>query len=74
MDCLGLALDEDRSAWQAAMKQLDLPWKQGKLTATHDAGVSGVPAYWLLDPKGKIVAKGYDLNELDKLLEERLKP
>ncbi len=71
---LGLALDDDRNAWQAAMKQLDLPWKQGKLTTTHDAGVSGVPAYWLLDPKGKIVAKGYDLNELDKLLEERLKP
>ena len=56
------------------MKQLDLPWKQGKLTTAHNAGVSGVPAYWLLDPMGKIVAKGYDLNELDKILEERLKP
>src|SRR5262249_47534873 len=50
---LGLALDEEDAAWQAAVKRLDLPWPQGRLAAAGDAGVSGVPAYWLLDPTGK---------------------
>jgi RNA polymerase sigma factor (sigma-70 family) len=70
---LGLALDEDDAAWQAALKRLDLPWPQGRLTAAGDAGVSGVPAYWLLDPAGKIVSKVYDPDELAAPLADRLK-
>src|SRR5262249_34296191 len=42
---LGLALDEDDAAWQAALKRLDLPWPQGRLAAADTAGVSSVPAY-----------------------------
>jgi hypothetical protein len=38
-----------------------------------DSGVSSVPAYWLLDPSGKIVAKAYDPDELSKSLGKRLK-
>jgi thiol-disulfide isomerase/thioredoxin len=70
---LGLSLDEDQGAWQAALKRLDLPWPQGRLNAAIDAGVSSVPAYWLPDPAGKIVAKVYDPDELAPLLAERLK-
>jgi thiol-disulfide isomerase/thioredoxin len=70
---LGLSLDDDAAAWQAALKQLDLPWPHGRLTAADHAGVSSVPAYWLLDPAGKIVAKVYDPDELAPLLADRLK-
>jgi thiol-disulfide isomerase/thioredoxin len=70
---LGLSLDEDAAAWQSALKQLDLPWSQGRLAAAGGAGVSSVPAYWLLDPAGKIVAKVYDPAELAPVLAERLK-
>jgi thiol-disulfide isomerase/thioredoxin len=70
---LGLSLDDDAVAWQAALKQLHLPWPQGRLAAASRAGVSSVPAYWLLDPAGKIVAKVYDPDELAPLLADRLK-
>ena len=70
---LGLSLDEDSAAWKGASKGLDLPWPQGRLAAAGDAGVSSVPAYWLLDPAGKIVAKANDPDELAAPLADRLK-
>jgi RNA polymerase sigma factor (sigma-70 family) len=70
---LGLSLDENAAAWSAAVRGLDLPWPQGRLGVGGAAGVSGVPAYWLLDPAGKIVAKADDPDELVKELEARLK-
>ena len=73
LSVLSLSLDDDSTAWQTAIKGLDLPWSQGRLEADVASGVSSVPAYWLLDPAGKIVAKAYDLDELAKALEERIK-
>ncbi len=70
---LSLALDDDAKAWQAARKRLDLPWPQGRLASAGAAGVSSVPAYWLLDPAGKIVAKGYDPDEIAAALVDLLK-
>lgn len=70
---LGLSLDHDPAEWRTVLKRLDLPRPQGRLTTASDAGVSGVPLYWLLDPAGKIVAKGYDLDELAAALSSRLK-
>ena len=70
---LGVSVDHDAAEWQTALKQLDLPWPQGRLAVASDAGVSSVPAYWLLDPSGKIIAKVYDVDELAKALADRLK-
>lgn len=70
---LGLSLDEDTAAWQTASEWLDLPWPQGRLTAADRAGVSGVPAYWILDPAGKIIAKVNDPDEAGESLNKRLK-
>jgi thiol-disulfide isomerase/thioredoxin len=67
---LSLSLDDDPAAWADVRK--GLPWAHGRLTAPA-AGVSGVPAYWLLDPAGRIVAKGYDPEELERVLAEKLK-
>ena len=69
---LGLSLDDDAAAWQASVKELTLPWPQGRLTGGA-SGVSSVPMYWLLDPAGKIVAKEYDPEEIAKVLEGRLR-
>jgi thiol-disulfide isomerase/thioredoxin len=70
---LGLALDEDRAAWQMALERLDLSWPQGRLGAPGPAGVSSVPVYWLLDPGGKIVSKAYDPDDLSAALADQLK-
>jgi peroxiredoxin len=70
---LSLSLDEDSAAWQAALKRLDLPGPQGRLAAAGDAAVSSVPAYWLLDRSGKIIAKVSDSDELPSILADRLK-
>jgi thiol-disulfide isomerase/thioredoxin len=64
---LGLSLDEDAAAWREAVKRLDLPWPQGRCKA-GDAAAGVVPAYWLLDPAGKIVAKEYDTDGIAKAL------
>jgi thiol-disulfide isomerase/thioredoxin len=70
---LSLSLDDDPAAWQAALKALDLPWMQGRLGGDIASGVSGVPAFWLLDPTGKLIAKGSDPDELATVIEDRLK-
>ncbi|HKB03868.1 MAG TPA: TlpA disulfide reductase family protein, partial [Gemmataceae bacterium] len=70
---IGLALDDDTEAWQSTVKDLGLPWPQGRLKSGGTPGVSSVPAYWLLDPAGKIVAKEYDPDEIAKVLGDRLK-
>src|SRR5262249_21922915 len=70
---LSLALDEDPATWQTALKGLDLPWSQGRLGTENVDGVSGVPAYWLLDPAGKLVARADHPDELAPILEKLLK-
>jgi thiol-disulfide isomerase/thioredoxin len=70
---LGLSLDEDAATWQEAIKQLSLSWPQGRADATAPTVASSVPAYWVLDPAGKIVAKANDPDELAKILKDELK-
>ena len=70
---LGLSLDREAKAWQAAQQKLNLPWQRGRLTDTSAGGVSAVPVYWLLDREGRIVVKSFDVDELTKGLAERIK-
>lgn len=70
---VGISVDADDAAWQAALKRLELPWPEGRIAAPAECGISSVPAYWLLDPAGKIVAKVYDPDELAKQLADRIK-
>lgn len=73
LTALSLSLDDDTTTWQTALKGLELPWSQGRLGTENPSGVSGVPAYWLLDPAGKIVAKADHPDELAPILEKLLK-
>jgi thiol-disulfide isomerase/thioredoxin len=70
---LGLSLDEDASSWRKSLAQLAPPWHEARLDAGAHAGISSVPAYWVLDPAGKIVAKVNDPDEAAKTLAERLR-
>ncbi|MBA3313412.1 MAG: TlpA family protein disulfide reductase [Planctomycetaceae bacterium] len=72
LDVLGLSLDEEQDAWRAALSRSDFPVRQGLIGPENDAGVSGVPAYWLLGPDGRIVARGYTPDELVSAIAERL--
>jgi uncharacterized GH25 family protein/thiol-disulfide isomerase/thioredoxin len=73
LSMLSLSLDQDSEAWQQALKQLELPWPQGRTDATAQPVASSVPAYWVLDPAGKIVAKTNDPDQLATILEDKLK-
>ena len=72
---VGLSLDEDAEAWKTALDKLNPPWPQGRLVAPKDSGVSTVPTYWLLDAKGKIMAKAFNVDRLVEEIEKRkIKP
>jgi len=75
-EVLSVSLDDNKKKWQDAIARDGLPWLQvsdlkgwyneaGKLY-----GVSAVPASFLLDPQGKIVATGLVGEALNKKLAE----
>jgi peroxiredoxin len=71
---LGVSLDENRAAWQNAIKKDGLTWVhvsdlQGwKSSAAANYGVQAIPANFLLDKEGVIIAR--DLRQ--ELLESKL--
>lgn len=77
---LGVSLDNSREEWLAAIKKDSLTWPQvsdlklWNSAAVAHFGISGIPANYLVDPSGKIIAK--DLRgqalwvKLDELLEK----
>lgn len=75
---LGVSLDEagGRKAWLGAVRHDGLPWTQVSELQGFESkaavlyGVSAIPANFLIDPKGKIIAKNLRGEELDKKLGE----
>ena len=75
---LGVSLDEEKSDWLKAIKDDRLNWTQvselkrwdGKVTIQYK--VEGIPASFLLDPKGKILAKNLRGVELQNFLQKVL--
>jgi len=70
-DILGVSLDKDRDPWVKAVAQDALPWTQvSDLKGWNNEvavlyGIRGVPATFLVDPSGKIIAtdlRGETLN------------
>jgi peroxiredoxin len=77
---LGVSLDrpDGKAAWLAAIKNDGLTWTQvsdlkywSNLAATL-YGVQSIPQNFLIDPQGKIVAKGLRGDDLDTTLEKLL--
>ena len=76
---LGVSLDDDRAAWIKAIKDDQLNWPHlselkrwdGKVTLQYK--VEGIPASFILDPEGKIIAKNLRGVELEQFLGKTLK-
>ena len=76
---LGVSLDEDKSAWQQAIIKDNLTWGHvsdlkgwgSKVAAQYS--VQAIPANFLLDAQGKIIAKDLRGEELTNKLNEILK-
>ena len=75
----GVSLDRDKDAWIKAIKDDNLTWVHGsdlKYWSSDVAvqyGVNGIPATYLLDQEGRVVAKNLRGAALEKKLEELLK-
>lgn len=73
---LSVSLDDNRKAWLNAVKQDNLMWAQvGDLKAEANEvaklyAVKAIPANFLIDPQGKIVAKNLRGDQLEKQLEK----
>ncbi len=73
---LGISLDKDRAKWLEAVEKDALQWKHvsdlqywnNAVSKLYD--VSAIPANYLIDPNGNIVAKNLRGEHLEKKLEE----
>jgi thiol-disulfide isomerase/thioredoxin len=75
-----VSLDQDATKWKAAIEQDGLIWpdhvsdlKGWSSVAARTYGVNGIPAQFLLDKEGKIIAKNLRGDELERKLAEILK-
>ncbi|MFY0608376.1 MAG: redoxin domain-containing protein [Cyclobacteriaceae bacterium] len=63
-EILGVSLDRNKEAWTKAIAQDGLPWKHVSdlkyynSEAALEYQISAIPATFLIDPEGKIIAKG----------------
>jgi len=77
---LGISLDQKREPWLKAIKDDQLTWQQVsdlKGWTNEVAGiyqVRAIPANFLLDKEGRIIAKGLRGPDLERALEQLLKP
>ncbi len=75
---LGVSFDNERSAWIKAIQTDHLPWTQVSDLKSWDnvAGkkydIRSLPANFLLDPQGKIIAKYLNGEELNNVLSKYL--
>jgi len=75
-----VSLDQDKTRWQGAITQDGLVWENHvsdlKGWSSEPAakyGVQSIPAQFLLDKEGKVIAKNLRGEDLDRALEEILK-
>lgn len=75
-EILGVSLDRSQDAWIAAIQQDGLPWKHvsdlafWNNAAAQQYGVNSIPYTVLVDPEGRILAKGLRGAGLESKLEE----
>jgi len=77
-EIVGISLDEDRAALDAFVQEKKLGWPQyfdglgWKNKLAEQYGIQSIPATFLLDQQGKIVAKNLRGDQLDKELAKLL--
>jgi len=78
-EILSVSLDESKEKWKSAIVKDRLAWthvsdlKGGQNQAAALYGVESIPANFLIDPQGKIIAKGLRGEALEKKLQEVFK-
>ena len=76
---LGVSLDQDKPKWLEAIKKDGLAWnhvsdlKYWNNAVAAQFGIQSIPASFLIDPTGKIVARDLRGADLDKFLATSLK-
>jgi peroxiredoxin len=76
---LGVSLDQDKPKWLEAIKKDGLAWshvsdlKYWNNAVAAQFGIQSIPASFLIDPTGKIVARDLRGADLDKFLATNLK-
>lgn len=76
---LGVSLDQDKAKWLEAIKKDGLAWnhvsdlKYWNNAVAAQFGIQSIPASFLIDPTGKIVARDLRGADLDKFLATNLK-
>lgn len=75
-EIFAVSLDQTKEDWVAAIKKDSLTWlhvselNEFENTAAYVYGVNAVPTNFLIDPKGKVVKKDLEPDEIDELLSE----
>jgi len=78
-EIFGVSIDEKKSDWLKAIAKDKITWLQGNDPGGWDAQaaikwqVDAIPASFLVDKKGNVVAVNLEKNELEKMIEELLK-
>lgn len=78
-DILGVSLDDDKGDWLRAITYDSLNWHHVSELKRWDSDIAkkykveGIPASFLLDPSGKIIAKNLRGPELEKFLAKTIK-
>lgn len=76
---ISVSLDDNKTAWLKAIKDDKLTWahvsdlKKWESTIVDMYKIDGIPASFLLDPEGKIVAKNLRGKDLEDFLAKELK-
>lgn len=77
LEIIGISVDEDGNRWRKAIREDALPWihvsdlkRESSLANLY--GVQPIPDNFLIDPSGKILAKGLHGRELEVALAEYL--
>lgn len=75
LEVISFSLDSDIKAWKQALEKDGLVWNNAsdlvggiRSPVAKTYGIDGIPALWVIDPSGKIIAEGVRGEELDKLL------
>lgn len=62
-DVLSISSDKNEQAWRKAIEEDGMTWKQGLLVGDNQKkvysqyGIVGIPAIWVIDAEGRIIAK-----------------
>lgn len=74
LEIVSISIDKDAAAWQKALEEEQLPWRNFRdETGVADAySVSAIPAIFLVDGSGTIIATGLRGTALQEKLETLL--